>query len=448
MKNILLAILLTIFPCNLLFAQTGWVSQTNPLGLGENAMLGKVYFSSQNEGWISHSESSGFLHTTNGGLDWTLINPFPEDTVFALSDQSFSSCWIGQSHGWKIASFGSLWAGGIVVYRTTNGGINWLRNVISTNPDDFGIEIQFVNVNNGWALIYNFSSGVATFLRTTDGGNSWAPFNGTGIFFFTDPYNGWSFYGSGQNGSDPPFKILKTSDGGDNWTEQFTDNTPGQLSCFFFSDLNNGWVVGRNGKILKTNNGGTTWTYVTNAGVNPAEDCKTVFFLTPLEGWICSKISDIQQTPYLQHTTDGGNTWETQLSPFGDQNGSNAIFSIFFIDSQTGWITGDLGRIAKYYGTTDVEEEINSLNKFSLHQNYPNPFNPSTTIRYQVPDFSFVSLIVYDLLGNKIQTLVNEEKHAGNYEIEFSSVDLPGGVYFYQLNAGSYAETKKMLLLK
>ncbi|NWF50996.1 MAG: T9SS type A sorting domain-containing protein [Ignavibacteriaceae bacterium] len=159
-------------------------------------------------------------------------------------------------------------------------------------------------------------------------------------------------------------------------------------------------------------------------------------------------MSDIQQTPYLQHTTDGGNTWETQLSPFGDQNGSNAIFSIFFIDSQTGWITGDLGRIARYYGTTDVEEEINSLNKFSLHQNYPNPFNPSTTIRYQVPDFSFVSLIVYDLLGNKIKTLVNEEKPAGKYEIEFNSVDLPGGVYFYQLNAGSYAETKKMLLLK
>jgi hypothetical protein len=83
-----------------------------------------------------------------------------------------------------------------------------------------------------------------------------------------------------------------------------------------------------------------------------------------------------------------------------------------------------------------------------LQQNYPNPFNPSTTIIYSVPEKEFVSLKVYDVLGNEIATLVNEEKPLGGYEVKFDGVGLPSGIYFYQLQAGSFAETKKMLMIK
>jgi GH18 family chitinase len=95
--------------------------------------------------------------------------------------------------------------------------------------------------------------------------------------------------------------------------------------------------------------------------------------------------------------------------------------------------------------------------EYMLHQNYPNPFNSATTIKYQIPQSSFsekgerggfVSLKVYDLLGREMATLVNEQKPAGIYTLQWNASNLPSGVYFYQLKAGSYAETKKLVLLK
>ncbi|HSW54358.1 MAG TPA: LamG-like jellyroll fold domain-containing protein [Ignavibacteriaceae bacterium] len=97
---------------------------------------------------------------------------------------------------------------------------------------------------------------------------------------------------------------------------------------------------------------------------------------------------------------------------------------------------------------TDVEDEQQIPREFALLQNYPNPFNPSTSIKYQVSSKSQVSLKVYDVLGNEVATLVNEERKAGSYEVEFDAAGLSSGVYFYQLKAGNYIETKKMILIK
>ena len=77
-----------------------------------------------------------------------------------------------------------------------------------------------------------------------------------------------------------------------------------------------------------------------------------------------------------------------------------------------------------------------------------NPFNPTTTIKYQIPELSFVTLKVYDVLGNEIATLVYEEKPVGSYEVDFNAIGLPSGIYFYKLQAGSFVETKKMVLMK
>jgi hypothetical protein len=99
---------------------------------------------------------------------------------------------------------------------------------------------------------------------------------------------------------------------------------------------------------------------------------------------------------------------------------------------------------------TEVDEkfEHNIPVGFALSQNYPNPFNPSTSIQYAVISRQFVSLKVYDILGNEIATLVNEEKPSGIYEVEFSASSLTSGVYFYQLRADNFIETKKMILIK
>ena len=96
----------------------------------------------------------------------------------------------------------------------------------------------------------------------------------------------------------------------------------------------------------------------------------------------------------------------------------------------------------------DEKNKTNCLDKYVLYQNYPNPFNPSTTLKYSIPELSFVTLIVFDVLGNEIITIVNEEIPAGNYEVNFSvnsgGSDLTSG----RLQAGDFVETKMMILMK
>ena len=97
---------------------------------------------------------------------------------------------------------------------------------------------------------------------------------------------------------------------------------------------------------------------------------------------------------------------------------------------------------------TNIVDQDKILNGFILFQNYPNPFNPTTKITFQIPKLSFVSLKIYDVLGNEIETLVNEGKPAGIYEVEFNGTDLPSGIYVYKILAGFFSQTKKMILLK
>lgn len=139
------------------------------------------------------------------------------------------------------------------------------------------------------------------------------------------------------------------------------------------------------------------------------------------------------------------------------------LIAYWKFDEGTGTITfdatsnqnhGTINGATWFPGTTSADNEKNFTqpDQFSLGQNYPNPFNPSTTIKYSIPTSEFVSLKVFDVLGNEVATLVNEEKPAGVYEVEFRSsvgnVQLASGIYFYRLTSGSFVETKKMQLLK
>jgi hypothetical protein len=156
------------------------------------------------------------------------------------------------------------------------------------------------------------------------------------------------------------------------------------------------------------------------------------------------------------------------------------IFTTSLLYSQSSFVT-DIGTTIDIGSGTDICADVITINgtltgsgtfcnaplaveidtlliphKFELSQNYPNPFNPSTRIQYQVSSISHVILKVYDVLGNEVATLVNEEKPAGSYEVEFDAAGLSSGMYFYKLQAGNpstssgqgFVETKKMLLLK
>ena len=97
---------------------------------------------------------------------------------------------------------------------------------------------------------------------------------------------------------------------------------------------------------------------------------------------------------------------------------------------------------------TAINDKIKLPIKFSLYANYPNPFNPTTTIKYVIPQQSFVNIAIYNLLGEKLVTLVNEEKSPGNYEVIFDGSSLASGVYFYRMQADNFFEVKKLILLK
>jgi hypothetical protein len=105
--------------------------------------------------------------------------------------------------------------------------------------------------------------------------------------------------------------------------------------------------------------------------------------------------------------------------------------------------------VKKLLTSSSKEAKDNPIEKtFQLCQNFPNPFNPTTTISYSIPELSNVTIKVYDVLGGEVAALVNEEKPEGNYEIDFTGHNLSSGIYFYTLRAGSYIESKKMILIK
>ncbi len=129
-----------------------------------------------------------------------------------------------------------------------------------------------------------------------------------------------------------------------------------------------------------------------------------------------------------------------------------ALTAVSFIDSDNGTAVGYDGTILRTTngGVSFVEEEeIEEIpNEYALSQNYPNPFNPSTNIKYSIPQSSNVVIKVLDIIGNEIEILIADVKQTGTYELTWYVENLPSGIYFYRLQAGSFVVTKKMVLMK
>ncbi|MCU0415119.1 MAG: immune inhibitor A, partial [Ignavibacteriaceae bacterium] len=184
------------------------------------------------------------------------------------------------------------------------------------------------------------------------------------------------------------------------------------------------------GQVKVSTNNGSTWIPLagkyTQPGVSPQPVGQPVYDGV-ISNWVKEEISianyiSAQLKLQFQLKTDGGTR-------------------------KDGWYLDDIG-IFIYTIPTDILSDAEPVYKFNLEQNYPNPFNPSTVISYQLPVNGNVTLKIYDVLGNEIATVVNEEKPAGSYEVEFNASELSSGMYFYKLQTGKFVATKKMLLLK
>jgi len=273
--------------------------------------------------------------------------------------------------------------------------------------------------------------------RTQDGGNTWTTQADFTVQFlrtivFTDDQNGW-LIGKTAGSGHPNFR---TTNGGGNWFQSSRNFT-----SIYFIDSLVGYAV-EEGNVLKTTNKGNTWWQVSETPNSFANWTTNMSFVDEANGWTWDYF-DVYQT------IDSGRTWIKSNSINQIEN----VFDggLFMLNKDLGWAVGSGGYIFKYTseGISSVKDvEFNSLTNYSLFQNYPNPFNPLTKITYSIPQFSFVTLKVYEVLGNEIAILVNEEKPVGSYEVEFDGSELTSGVYFYRIQASDYVETKKMTLIK
>ena len=384
-----------------------------------------VYFKNEQEGFIN---SSNLIYKTyDGGYTLDTLLTFPYNEIYSMEGMTFIDSLTG--------FVGTLTPR---IYKTTDAGQNWYITNISGVLDTIRVIKKFFFLTNdiGWAI------STAHIMKTTDGGENWfVQLNAPGAGHFSSIYFVDSLYGWASISNRRPFK---TTDGGENWIEQTNLNLY-QTNDVYFKDTLNGWLLSGN-KLYRTIDGGNIW-----------------FQDTQISAYT-SRFKTISKTHFIitqniYESVDTGNTWINITSDVGTSFlNLYAPFNYFAIP------IGTIGLVMNFdESITNVSPRDENINpdQLYLHQNFPNPFNPSTKIKFTIPSVTLrqaqsdihVTIKVYDVLGNEVATLVNEEKPAGEYEVIFDSHsgnvrNLPSGVYFYQLKAGGYLETKKMVLMK
>ena len=394
-------------------------STWSEISSGERSYFESICFTDQNTGYVSGGGRDGnaqILKTTNGGDSWE-VN-FEDNPSFTFN----SICFIDKDTGYT--------AGG-KIFKTTNAGSNW--NEINTGVTQEFRKILFTDAYTGYA------AGGDMVLRTTDFGNTWSPLNTnsiTNIYSVSFPSKDVGYVcGDG---------IIKTTDAGDSWTT-LSLQTSYTIYSVFFTDNNKGFGVGNWGTVVKTTDGGNTWD---EQIFNSLDVYYSVYFFDSNNGFITG-LNYFGSSAPIYKTTDGGDTW-TSLD---NSPTSNSLKSVFFMDANTGYLAGYSGTILKTTnggGVTSIKTEQKNVlpSNFELFQNYPNPFNPSTTIRYSIPKQSNVTIKIYNILGKEIETLVNKDKPAGTYQVQFNASSLTSGVYFYRITTGTFTQVNKMILLK
>ncbi len=344
-----------------------------------------------NIGWIIYhnSDSSFIAKTTNGGNTWEVQNQAQNEYYGAMY-------FLDENYGWMAIAFPTS---GIL--KTINGGINWTQYNANFAGDITCL--KFVDQLTGW--ISNNTLGSYDISKSTDGGETWFSQIAQGLnnFVYSINFQSTSIgYATGWQMFMPPNPeegfILKTADGGSNWFEQYRDN--GALYSIFFVNDTSGWVVGNGGIILHTTNGGV-----------PVELIS--FTAEALDGKInlsWTTATELNNLGFEVERKTESELWQT--IGFVRGNGTTTeIQNYSFIDDLFGVTESRLSYRLKqidFNGTYDYSEEIEILRApatFSLEQNYPNPFNPTTSIQYAIGSRQFVTLKVYDILGNEIATL-------------------------------------------
>ena len=406
-------ILLTFSPFNNLYSQyTVWENISNRIPGDSLNNLSDVFLVHPSMGWISSSSHPEIYRTTDHGETWETQNmQTPISAIYFV---------------WYNLGF----AGGIDgdVFKTTDMGENWI------NIGSIGKPIRDIS------FIYDFHLNPIGYICGDDGA-LWA-INDT---ILSDISSGLSVDFSAI--SSPQINkvwICGNSSiyffDGNIITKQFTSSVLLNSVHMEPHYYNLGLTVGDSGYSAKTTDSGQTWIEVLNPDTLK-RSLYDVYFVGTI-GWA------VGNQGVILRSTNHGTSWmieETNLTSCrlgsvhisGSTGGFGPILAVG--ENKTALINPIV---------VSVDDEPITIDDFELFQNYPNPFNPTTIIKYQIPGLSYVTIKVFDVLGNEVATLVNDEKPAGSYEVGFDGSNLTSGIYFYQLRAGDYTETKKMILLR
>lgn len=402
-----------------------------------------IFFLDDHNGWIL-STSDYLWKTTNAGEDWITIN-IPE------IDTSGKITFVDEQNGWLISGNNLL--------HSNNGGLNWISQY-EFPPFYGGYDIAFANDSIGFAY-----TDYRRLYKSVDGGESWNLVTDTlvhqyDISFYKDSIGYLCFTINTPYFPTETRYIYKTTDMGETWSSSYFELGGLQITVYYdkircvsekecIIGAFDEWIFGGSYQLIKTTDSGATWNPL---NINPSWPLDFEF-ISPQTGWSIGG-SDIVKT------TDGGMSWGT-LQTFTNWEDRNTNFEFFDLNNSylinlnhiykttNGWVTYAIVDSI----ITDVNENPNLPAEFILEQNFPNPFNPTTKIKFTIPqdekrETRNVTLKVYDVLGNEVATLVNEEKSAGVYDFDFDGFGLSSGIYFYKLSAGNFTKTNKMILLK
>lgn len=376
-----------------------------------SAYLGRSYAA-----WVKFAPPFpiNFAYTDDGGLTWSspaqINNPLQRSAGGDISmgpDAKVFVCWAGVT---SISPFTEDFVGFAF---TTNGGTNWqvTENAFDMNGIN-GILTQKANIR---------VNGLPNIAIDTTGGarNGW-------VYIITTQRN------LAPAGSDPDVILNRSTDGGQSWSAGIRVNQDalnngkiqyfpavhvdktGGLNVIFYDDRNT--TSDSSGVFLaRSEDGGTTWKEFEISDKN--------FKPIPIGG-----LGQGYQGDNISITSANNKLWP------------------FWMDNRTGIY--QIWTVPIDLSLVDVESEPGIISEFRLDQNYPNPFNPSTKITWHSPATGWQSLKIYDVLGNEVAVLVDEFRNAGSYEVVFSAEGLTSGIYFYKFTAGSFSDTKKMILLR
>ncbi|MEK9136232.1 MAG: YCF48-related protein, partial [Bacteroidota bacterium] len=353
----------------------------------------------------------GLLRTTNDGASWAPLGLETSATVQCLVTSSSGDIYAGTADG---------------PYRSTDGGLTWIRLPSPVG----GTVVWSLAIDSSGNLFAGTSYAI---YRSSDSGNQWAQVSTVvgNVRAIAVDRDGIIFAGYTGLG------VWRSTDGGDSWS---------QSSSACIRTLVRSIVIGQHFAFVATSDSGLfrsgdhgqTWLQI-NTGMSIANT--TSIAVAPTEGVYAASFG-----AGVFHSTDDGNTWqEINAGLTNDYVLSLLVASSGYVFAGT-WGGGVFRSTER---VVSVPDHTGTLPSFPLLlQNYPNPFNPSTTIQFSLAKSGHVSLKVFNVLGEEVAVLIDEELMAGNHTVSWDASKVASGMYFYRMNAGDYVETRKLLLIK